>query len=296
MTSQSAKRDWCALGYPLLAYLLSALFFVAIKESRAILSIGTTVWIRYVMSAAILTSYGVLRGYPVFVFPRGSRIFHIRRTVYALGAFACFTAAAPFVTASEFVSLLLASPLILACLGWIMLKEQLTSRRVGALLVGFFGVVLIVGFDGASLKNSAGMLVLTGCVLGALCDIDSKRLTGTQHPYSVTTVFFIIGSILSTATLPWIGELPLQSDITSRHLWWILALGITGCLSQLFLVNSFKRLPASVVAPLGYTTYIWALLFDLVLLGTLPGATAVFGAVLVVIGGLGAMMGKQAAA
>ena len=276
--------------FPIGTAFFGALFAATLKELRADTSIAVAVWARYVVSALLLIAFGYLRNLRLWELAPGTKAQHLRRTVFALTGLGCFTAAAPIISVSEMVSLQCMTPLLLALLAWLFLKEKPTLARVLAILCGISGVLLVAQPSAIPDHQKGVVLVLVGCVFGALCDFESKKLTKIQSSYSITTALFIIGSVITTAVLPFVWETP---PLTSVPL--LLALGFFGAMSQLLLVHSLSNLPASVVAPFLYTSFLWAILFDTVIFRHLPNGMALFGAALIMTDGVFATIAARQA-
>ncbi len=66
----------------------------------------------------------------------------------------------------------------------------------------------------------------------------------------------------------------------------LIAIGIIGGLSHIFLTESYRHAPQSVVAPFGYSTMLWALIFGYVFLGEVPTFLVLVGAAIVAAAGL----------
>ncbi len=66
----------------------------------------------------------------------------------------------------------------------------------------------------------------------------------------------------------------------------LVAIGVIGGLSHIFLTESYRYAPASVVAPFDYVTLLWAFLFGYVLFGEIPTLYVYVGAAIVAASGL----------
>ncbi|HEX6929011.1 MAG TPA: EamA/RhaT family transporter, partial [Gammaproteobacteria bacterium] len=67
---------------------------------------------------------------------------------------------------------------------------------------------------------------------------------------------------------------------------WLVAMGITGAMGQVFITEAFKRAPVSVIAPFEYSSLFWGVGLDLLLWGALPGPFVFAGAAVIVGSGL----------
>jgi drug/metabolite transporter (DMT)-like permease len=74
--------------------------------------------------------------------------------------------------------------------------------------------------------------------------------------------------------------------IQPKHWLLIVALAVTGFLGQLTITQAFRYGQASVVAPLEYTALIWGAGLDWFIWRTLPGASTLLGALIIISCGL----------
>lgn len=93
--------------------------------------------------------------------------------------------------------------------------------------------------------------------------------------------FSLVCAIAGALTLPFAWHSP-----TARELGALVALGVLGGLAHIFLTESYRYAPASVVAPFDYTSLLWALLLGYWLFGELPERLVYVGATIVTAAGL----------
>ena len=88
--------------------------------------------------------------------------------------------------------------------------------------------------------------------------------------------FSLFCALAGLATLPfaWVTPDPMQLVA-------LIAIGVIGGLSHIFLTESYRNAPQSVVAPFGYSTMLWALIFGYVFLGEVPTFMVLIGAAIV---------------
>ena len=66
----------------------------------------------------------------------------------------------------------------------------------------------------------------------------------------------------------------------------LISIGVIGGLSHIFLTESYRYAPASVVAPFDYVALLWAFVFGYVLFGEIPTGYVYAGAAIVAGSGL----------
>jgi drug/metabolite transporter (DMT)-like permease len=67
---------------------------------------------------------------------------------------------------------------------------------------------------------------------------------------------------------------------------WLIGIGVTGALGQVWLTNAFRRAPPSVVGPFEYTAILWAFAIDWIFWSVAPSLSLVLGACIVIASGI----------
>ncbi len=249
-------------------------------------------------------------------FSTTNRMGHIKRgLIGSMGMFFGFagltTLPLPDATAISF-----AAPLFSVVLAALLLGEVVRLYRWTAVLIGFCGVIVMLwphlsadalSASGSEVQARGAVFALGGAICAAFAMIEVRRLTSTETTAAIVTYFSLMTttfgmlSVLAGAFDPrWAWVTP---DL--KQAFFLVLTGIMGGFGQIFLTESYRRAPASVVAPFDYTGMIFALGWGYVLFGDLPDTLVVIGAVIVSAAGiyvilrerqLGIDRAKQAAA
>jgi drug/metabolite transporter (DMT)-like permease len=98
-----------------------------------------------------------------------------------------------------------------------------------------------------------------------------------------TTFFFtpMVGAVCSSVVAIFFWKWPTPTG-------WLLmaAMGSVAGAGQYFLIKGFERSQASLLAPFGYASLIWATLFGFLVFGDLPDEWTLVGAAIVIAAGL----------
>jgi drug/metabolite transporter (DMT)-like permease len=183
-----------------------------------------------------------------------------------------------------------ASPIASVVLSAIFLKERVRIYRWSAVILGFAGVLVMLWphFDPSRYAGLATAATAIGAVCGlsaaiinAGAVIQTRRLTDTETTSSIVFYFSLFCALAGLATLPfgWIAPAPMQLAA-------LIATGLIGGLSHIFLTESYRHAPQSVVAPFNYTTMLWALVFGFVFFGEIPVPLVFIGASIIAAAGL----------
>ncbi|MCG8509967.1 MAG: DMT family transporter [Rhodospirillales bacterium] len=171
-------------------------------------------------------------------------------------------------------------PLFIALLSVIVLGERVGIRRWSAIAIGFAGALIIIR-PGSGVFNPAALMVLVTSISYACMMISNRALRHTESPAALS-FYPTIGALLITAALlPFAWTTPPLLDLL------ILAgVGILGGCGQILLVIAFRNAPAAGMAPLEYSTLLWATAYGFLIWRDLPDMLTITGAAIVAAGGL----------
>jgi drug/metabolite transporter (DMT)-like permease len=205
----------------------------------------------------------------------------LARGLTMFGATATFFLALSLLPLAEVSTLGSTTPLIVVALAGPFLGERVTRFAVGGALIGFGGVVVLVGLDPAHL-NPAMLLPLASALSLAIFSLLTRSLSA--EPVDVTV--FCSGLVGMAAAL--VLEVGIPTSVAPTAPEW-LAIGVVGLLSltgHRLLVAAYQWGRASDVAPLGYLSVVWSFLAGSFLFGEALQARALAGAVAIAVGGV----------
>jgi drug/metabolite transporter (DMT)-like permease len=128
-----------------------------------------------------------------------------------------------------------------------ILGERLTRSRIGAVVLGLIGILIIMR-PGTATFQPAALLVLTAAFLFASTMIMTKQLTATETTFGI---IFWMNAIQFPLTM--LGSDPTFVTKVGLGQWpAFAAVGVTGLLSHYCLTNAFRSADASVVVPLDF--------------------------------------------
>ncbi|MEA2906688.1 MAG: hypothetical protein QOI12_4075 [Alphaproteobacteria bacterium] len=186
-------------------------------------------------------------------------------------------------TAISFVS-----PLITVALSAVILKERVRIYRWTAVIVGFIGVLVMlaprldIGQSAAAATGAVGAaLGLMGAFFSAGSTVQTRALTASETTSSIVLYFSLFCAIGGLLTWPFGWVTPTWPELTA-----LVTIGIFGGLAHIFLTESYRHAPASLVAPFDYTSMLWALLLGFVVFGEVPSWLVFIGAGIIAGAGL----------
>ena len=212
---------------------------------------------------------------------------HLLRGVLGVLMLYLFAYGVQRLTLANAYTIFFIAPLIITLLAVPFLKETVHLRHWLCLIGGLIGV-LVAMRPSANAMLSVGALAVLGCACCyAVSAVAGRLLTRTDTSSRLVfwmTLMLGLGAGLLAAP-DWVAIAP-------KHGWLIVALAVTGFLGQLSVTQAFRYGKASVVAPLEYTALVWGAGLDWLIWRTLPGASTLLGALIII--GCGLYLIRQA--
>lgn len=239
-----------------------------------------TVWARYAVSVVLVSLFINPLSTPGLLRTRRPWLQGIRSVLLLVSTGLNFVAL-QYLQLSETISIMFATPLLVALVSGPILGEWVGPRRMAAIGIGFLGV-LIVARPGLGGMHPAALLSLAGTACYAFYGISTRILAASDS--SETTMFYsgLAGVLLVTPVLPFVWSTPPSA------LGWALMglLGFFGAIGHWLLITAHARAPASVLAPFIYTQIVWMIAFGYFVFGDVPDKWTLIGASVVIASGL----------
>ena len=229
------------------ALLSFSMMAVSIRELAGVLNVFEILSMRSASGIVILLGLAAL--YPHLRRELGTRrvALHIfRNAVNFLGqvSWAQGLVLLPFATvfALEFTT-----PMWVAILAAIVLGERLTLSRIGTVVLGFTGVLVIVR-PGLESFQPAAFLVLGSALCFATTSIVTKKLIPTETTF---TILFWMNLVQLPLNL--VGsDLLFVTKLGVPHVFPVLGIVVSGLASHFCLTNAFRSGDAVIVMPLDF--------------------------------------------
>jgi len=197
----------------------------------------------------------------------------------------------PEVTALRFIT-----PILLVIFAALFLGERFRMVRLGAVLMGLCGVLIILWprLEGALIgggdRQVIGVLiVLTSASFAAVAQIFIKRMAGIEKTASIVFNFTLISLILSLLTLPlgWVWPTATEAAL-------LISAGLVGGIGQMLLTGSYQFADASALAPFTYVSMIWAIVIGYFIFGEVPTWQMLAGATMIILSGVAIVLRERA--
>ena len=230
------------------ALLSFSVMAVSIRElSRAGLSIFEILAIRSgVALFVLLTLLAVRKDLRVHALPRRMGLNLFRNTVHYVSQYSWALSLTMLPLATVF-ALEFTMPAWTAILAIWFLHERMTPSRLGVVILGLIGVLVILR-PGIAGFNPAAILVLLAAFGYAITMITTKQLTKTETTFGIVFWMAVIQLPLSL-----IGSDPtVFLRFEPRHILPAIGVGIAGLTSHYCLSNAFRSGDATLVVPLDF--------------------------------------------
>jgi drug/metabolite transporter (DMT)-like permease len=177
-------------------------------------------------------------------------------------------------------------PTFTALLAWLSLGEPVGPRLLGAVGLGWLGVLVLAWPPagsglGTSLPPLAVAIALVGAFSTALAYVSVRALRHSEHPLVIVFYFPLVALVLS---LP----LVLLNPVVPSwgELGWLLGVGLFTQLGQLTLTEGLMGLPAARATAISYVQVGFAVLWGWLIFAEPLEATTLLGGLLVLAAAL----------
>jgi S-adenosylmethionine uptake transporter len=217
---------------------------------------------------------------------------HFARSAAGVSSLLLFLYCLAHAPLSTAVTLNYTSPLFLALITGLILRERVSPLALAAILVGFSGVVVLLQPGGADTPLLAGLSGLAGGAVSALAYLGIRRLAAAGEPDWRTVFYFaLLGLVTGLPLLPWIGaNLPPLADLPL-----LLAVGASALGAQLAMTAAYARGPTLVAATLSYSGVLFAALLEIVLWSRMPPLSGWVGMTAIVAAGVMTVLARRPA-
>lgn len=238
-------------------------------------------FLRSLISVALLLALAHFQGKLTLNLPRRDWSLIGMRTIGEIGATYFFLTALKNMPLANISALLQILPLAVTLAGVVFLREKIGLHRLSAIIVGFFGVMLIIRPGGEGF-NIYSIYVLIAVAFVILRDITARSMSKKTPSLMVAassalgiTLFAGIGSI----SVQWVAM-----DLTMFALLFFAAIFIFG--GYIFSVAVMRIGDIGFIAPFRYTSLLWSILLGFIFFGELLDPLTLLGSAIVVAMGI----------
>ena len=267
----------------IVAGLLFGLMGVFVKLGAPYFSSAELVFYRSIIGLVVI--FGIVRtqGLSLATPHVASHLWRGLSGFLALMLFFYAISALPLATA---ITLNYTSPLFLALLLTLWLKENPHWRLIGAILLGFLGVILLLRPSLHPEQIKGGLMGLASGFLAGFAYLNVKQLGAMGEPeWRVVFYFTLLATLGGGAWMLVAGfHQPRAED------WpWLMGIGVSATLAQLALTRAYHRGRTLIVGALAYTTVGFSAVYGVLLFGERLPLQAWMGMAVVALAGVWAV-------
>jgi drug/metabolite transporter (DMT)-like permease len=270
MPQTSKLTDWLLLSFLVVAW---GSAFDLMKIAVTHLDAAWVMALRLAIAAAILVPYALAAGHSLAATAAVWRKFTFLAAVGNVAPFFLITWGTHFVSSGVSGLLMGAIPLILVVLSHFYLAdERLTAMKSAGFLLGFAGIVVLIGPDAllnVSLSGEAlwgELAILAGCVCYAVHAVAAKRL-GFENPLKQTAAVCAAAAVMGLAFALAVSPAGFMGKPAAAY-WAVLGLGILPtAIATLMMYQLMSRIGPSFVAYSNYLVPVYALLLGAAAMG-----------------------------
>lgn len=257
---------------------------IAWMVTTGLMFVGVTGIVRYLGSdmnpaqaAFIRYVFGLLLLLPVFFklrlragLTRRIGLHAARGVVHGVAVILWFFAMAR-IPIAEVTALGFTAPIFTTVGAALFLGEKLHTRRVGAVLVGFGGALIILR-PGIEAIHIGAVAQLISAPLMAVSFLIAKKLTETEPPTTIIAFMavFVTLTLAPPALLAW-------RTPTPEELGWLFMAAVFATLGHYTMTRAFRAADITVTQPFSFLQLVWATLLGFAMFGEAPDAWTLAG-------------------
>ena len=206
----------------------------------------------------------------------------IVRTFCELFAALFFTSAIALTPLSSAASILMTTPLMVTMGASIFFGEKIGWRRWTAIIIGFFGVLLILrpGFESFM---PASLLAVIATIFLAVRDLATRTMKFEISTTTVSIYAFLAMGISGFIAMPFFSAMVIPSSIEIVYL---ISATFVGVIGYYAIVLATRNGDVSVISPFRYSRLVFAMLLSIIILSERPDLLTLSGASIIVISGI----------
>ena len=203
---------------------------------------------------------------------------HVLRTSFGATGITLMFAAVAFIPVSDATAISFLNPVFAMVLAIAFLGERVGPIRWAAAAAALVGALILLR-PGASTFQPAALLALGAAIAMGIEITVIKLLTGREGPLTILFINNSIGITVSTLAVLAVWAAPTPGQ------WAALAgIGFMMAAAQACFIQSMRRAESSFIVPFSYATLVFAAAYDMAAFGTVPDATSLVGAGVIIAG------------
>ncbi|THB64307.1 MAG: DMT family transporter [Gammaproteobacteria bacterium] len=213
---------------------------------------------------------------------------HLLRSLFGLTAMYCYFYSIHKLQLAEAVLFSYSSPLYLPIISLIWLKERIHFASAAAIIIGFFGVFIILN-PTVSGFNAVSLIAISAGFMAAMAMVTVRNMS-ISEPVLRTVFYFAFFSTL-VSLFPFL--LSGSSVANLKQLSALMSTGFFALCGQMFMTRGYSEAPSALVAPFQYFTVIFATAIGWILWKESLGSLKIAGIAIVCFAGIVSSLAKK---
>jgi len=237
-----------------------------------------TIWARYTIQAVVVTLLILprLNIYGRTKYPK----LQLLRSIMLMMATSLFFFSFLRLGLAEATALFNISPVLITLGAFLFLKENIGPKRFIGVIVSLVGALIIIR-PGSGVFTIYALLPIGGAVCYCAYNLATRFVGSDESPWTSLFYAALFGTVCFSIFI-FFNWTPMSTKAI------ILAaiIGLIGTVGHLFLIKALTLGEASLIAPFGYTSLIFATIWGLLLFDNFPDIWTISGAIVIVGAGV----------
>ena len=251
----------------------AVLMSVFLKLAQNDINVFTVGFLRFFFGLILILPFIIKSNFNIY--KTNNFKFHLARSIINVPMMILGFAALMYIPLEQIKAIGFLSPILVVILSVLILKERIYIIRILALIIGFFGVLIILRPGIIEINVGAYMVLLSG-LLWSTVIIITKFMSKEDSPMTILTYQYTFVSIfiLPLALIYW-------TNPTLNSFYYALLAAIVGTVLHLCINHSYRLADLSVIQPVWFTQLIFASIFGFSIFGEIPDGWTWAGGILV---------------
>lgn len=218
-------------------------------------------------------------GFSIFV--TRQPVAQISRSLLLLASTTLFFFAVKDVPLAKAASISFMAPFFVTLLAWPMLGERINALRLGCVIAGFVGVLVVIR-PGSEVFQPASLLIVGSAFCYGVYQVFTRKVAGFDRPETSVIYSALVGTLVMSCVVPFAWTTPTNMLDILLHL----ALGALGAGGHWCVAKAMTYGQANVISPFQYWQMIPSVIVGYVVSGLFPDAFTWVGASVIIAAGI----------
>jgi len=201
---------------------------------------------------------------------------HMTRSAFQFVSMVTFFFGLSVVPLAKASALRFTSPLFVTIFAALLLGEAIRLRRIGAVAVGFVGMLVIVRPSAETIEAGTVLIIISSATLAGMY-LCIKKLSATESSIVITAYGASMLTVLSIVPSLFVWQWP-----TLEQFILMFAMGALGSLAHVTTASVLKSAEASEIVPYDFTRLVWASILGFALFGEIPTWATLAGGLIII--------------